>query len=113
MSTITIKRGDTLLVKGVYKQNDGSIMNLTGYTIEVNILNGATERPVITLVSGTTTANRGVVITNITGGEFVVTMKDTEVLRNEEYWVDFKAVGANGYEQTSKALKLKVKNKLV
>ena len=37
----------------------------------------------------------------------------TEVLRDEEYWMDFKAVGANGYEQTSKALKLKVKNKLV
>ena len=113
MSTITIKRGDTLLVKGVYKQNAGNIMNLTGYTLEVNILNGTTELPTITLISGSSTATRGVVITNAVGGEFVVTMKDTEVLRDEEYWMDFKAVGANGYEQTSKALKLKVKNKLV
>lgn len=113
MSTITIKRGDTLLVKGVYKQNDGSIMNLTGYTLEVNILNGTTEKPVITLVSGSTTSNRGVTVSNAVGGEFVVVMKDTEVLNDENYWLDFKTTGANGYEQTSKALKLKVKNKLI
>ena len=101
------------MIKGVYKQNDGTIMNLTGYTLEVNILNGTTERPAITLVSGNSTSTRGVVITNAIGGEFVVTMKDTEVLRDEEYWIDFKAVGVSGYEQTSKAIKLKVKNKLV
>jgi len=110
--TIIIKRGDTLVVKGNYKQDNDSMMNLAGYTLEVNILNSETEKPHITLVSTQHTSNRSVLITNEALGEFLLVMKDTEVLSNEDYWLDFKVTSTNGYEQTSKALKLKVRNRL-
>ena len=117
MSTITIKRGDTLLLTGVYKQSDGSAMNLTGYELEVKVINGS-DRPVVTVVSGGNgngngNAKRSLTITNATTGAFTLVIKDTEVLKEDEYWIDFKATGASGYEQTSKALRLRVKNKLV
>lgn len=113
MASITIKRGDTLLVKGVYKQDSGIVMDLTGYTVEVNMIDDTTSRSAVTIVSGNSTSNRSVVITNATAGEFVLVMKDTEVLKSDDYWIDFKAVGISGYEQTSQAVRLKVKNKLV
>ena len=112
-NTITIKRGDTLLVDGVYKQSNGDPMNLKGYTLECNIINSS-DRSVITVVTGISITSRVLTITEPTAGKFTLVVKDTEVLRDEDYFVDFKATAiSNNYEQTSKSIRLKVKAKLV
>lgn len=112
MNTVTIKRGDTLVLTGVYKQSNGTVMNLTGYVLEINILN-SNDRTIATIKSNSSTSNRSVVVTDAVNGAFTLVVKDTDVLREDDYYIDFKAVGSNGYEQTSKALRLKIKNKLV
>lgn len=112
-NTITIKRGDTLLIDGVYKQSNGAPMNLEGYMLECNIINSA-DRSVITVVTGISTTSRVLTITDTTAGKFTLVVKDTEILRDEDYFVDFKATAiSSNYEQTSKAIRLKVKAKLV
>ena len=112
-NTITIKRGDTLLIDGVYRQSTGDPMNLEGYTLECNIINSS-DRSVITVVTGISTTSRVLTITEPTAGKFTLVVKDTEILRDEDYFVDFKATAiSNNYEQTSKAIRLKVKAKLV
>lgn len=112
MSLITIKRGDTLLITGVYKQSNGIVMDLTGYSLEVNIINSS-DRVVSTIHTGFPSNNRAITIVSPTTGSFRLVVKDTEILKEDDYYIDFKAVGSDGYEQTSKALRLKVKNKLV
>lgn len=112
MNVIEIKRGDTFLLKGTYKQNDGTILNLTGASVEVNIINSTTDKSVATIVSGNGSSDRSLTVTPGTG-EFILVVKDTENFKNDDYWVDFKTTSASGYEQTSKALKLKLKTKLV
>ena len=113
MNIVTIKRGDTLVLTGVYKQSNGIVMNLTGYVLEINIINSS-DRTVATIKSDNITSNRSVVITDAINGAFTLVVKDTEAFKDDDYYyIDFKAVGSNGYEQTSKALRLKIKNKLV
>jgi hypothetical protein len=112
-NTITIKRGDTLLIDGVYKQSNGAPMNLEGYTLECNVINSS-DRSVVTVVTGISTPSRVLTITEPTAGKFTLVVKDTEVLRDEDYFIDFKATTiSSNYEQTSKAIRLKVKAKLV
>ena len=112
-NTITIKRGDTLLIDGVYRQSTGDLMNLEGYMLECNIINSS-DRSVITVVTGISTTSRVLTITEPTAGKFTLVVKDTEILRDEDYFVDFKATAiSSNYEQTSKAIRLKVKAKLV
>ena len=113
MAAIVIKRGDTLLISGVYKQSNASPMNLTGYQLEVNIMNANTDKSVITLIAGVNTANRSLIIENAVAGQFKLMVKDTEVLRDTDYYIDFKTTGDSGIEQTSKAIKLSVKTRLV
>ena len=113
MNIVTIKRGDTLVLTGVYKQSNGIVMNLTGYVLEINIINSS-DRTVATIKSDNVTSNRSVVITDAINGAFTLMVKDTEAFKDDDYYyIDFKAVGSNGYEQTSKTLRLKIKNKLV
>ena len=50
MNSVTIKRGDTLVLTGVYKQSNGIVMNLTGYVLEINIINSS-DRTVATIKS--------------------------------------------------------------
>lgn len=107
---ITIKRGDTLAFTGQYKQKTGDPMDLTGHTLTVNVLN-ANDKPVFSIVDND--AYRSVVITNAIDGRFTVVVKDTNILREEDYWLDIKATSPNGHTNTSKAVKLRVKNKLV
>lgn len=107
---IVIKRGDTLVFTGQYKQKTGVAMDLTGHTLVVNVMDGNDKTVFSITGSG---ANRSVVVIDAVDGRFVVVVKDTEVLRGEEYWLDIKATGTDGYAHTSKAIKLKVRNKLV
>ena len=113
MAAIVIKRGDTLLISGVYKQSNASPMNLTGYQLEVNVMNANTDKSVITVIAGVSTANRSLTIENAVAGQFKLMVKDTEVLRDTDYYIDFKTTGDGGIEQTSKAIKLSVKTRLV
>ena len=110
MNTLVIKRGDTLLLDGSFKQTGGSAMDLTGFTVEVSIID-ENDRTVV-VIGETVTTNRSVVVNDI-AGTFRLMMKDTEVLKNESYWMDFKYTTVDGIEQSSKSVKLKVKNKLV
>ena len=107
--TLVIKRGDTLKLNGSFKQTTGSAMNLTGFKVEVTIIDETNK--VITIAENAS-GNRSLVVDKA-AGTFALVMKDTEVLRNENYWVDFKYISADGVEQSSKSVGLKVKNKLV
>ena len=112
-NSIVIKQGDTLQLSGVYKQPNQSPMNLTGYTLEANILN-SDGYVVLTINSNSANPNRTLSIISAIDGTFQLLMKDTEVLTSEEdYWLDIKTISISGIEQTSKAVKLKVKNRLV
>ena len=113
MVAIVIKRGDTLLISGVYKQSNASPMNLTGYQLEVNIMKANTAKSVITIIADVNTANRSLIIENAVAGQFKLMVKDTEVLRDTDYYIDFKTTGDSGIVQTSKAIKLSVKTRLV
>lgn len=55
---------------------------------------------------------RKVVVTPLTGS-VVFTFKDTEVLLDDTYYIDFKLTTVDGIEQTSKSIKLLVKDRLV
>ena len=77
MAAIVIKRGDTLLISGVYKQSNASPMNLTGYQLEVNIMNASTDKSVMTVIAGVNTANRSVIIENAVAGQFKLMVKLT------------------------------------
>ena len=107
--TLVIKRGDTLKLRGSFKQTNGSPMNLTGFQVEVDIIDETNK--VIEITEGTT-SKRSLVVDKV-NGTFELVMKDTEVLRNEQYSVDFKYVSADGVAQSSKSIGLKVRNKLV
>lgn len=75
MATIVIKRGDTLLISGVYKQSNTSPMDLTGYQLEVNVMNANTDKSVITVIAGVSTANRSLTIENAVAGQFKLMVK--------------------------------------
>lgn len=111
MNIPPIKRGDTLVIQGQYKQSNGSPVNITGYTLDVNIM--LEDTTFITVSSTTSTANRVVEIVDATQGTFKFTMFDTDVLVQETYYVDIKYTSPSGYEQSSPSFKLKVKSKLV
>lgn len=107
--TLVIKRGDTLKLNGSFKQTNGSAMDLTGFKVGVSIID---ETNKVVSIAETDSGNRSLVV-NHTAGTFVVVMKDTEVLKNENYWIDFKYTSADGVVQSSKSVVLKVKSKLV
>jgi hypothetical protein len=113
MDTIAIKRGDTLQLTCNYKQAGTSTpVDLSTFTITVSILN-SDDTAVIEINSNAPTINRSVTTDGLVNGTFSIMVKDTEVLVDDSYFVDFKYTTASGIEQTSKAIKLLVKGKLI
>lgn len=107
--TLVIKRGDTLKLNGSFKQTDGTAMNLIGFQVGVSILDESNKA--IVIVEGNT-GSRSLSVNKV-AGTFELVMKDTDILKNENYWIDFKYTSADGFTQSSKSVILKVKNKLV
>lgn len=106
---MTIKRGDTFHLSGVFKQPNKNTVNLNGINIELTIYD-AMGRPVLVASSLKSYPNRSASITNVSSGTFEVIIKDTEVLKQEDYKLDVKTIGETGIVKSSKAIKLKVKN---
>lgn len=113
MDSITIKRGDTLEFICSYKEADTNTpINLQSFSMTVNFIDES-DRTVIEINSTEPTASRYISTGSFDNGTFTVTFKDTEVLTDDVYYIDMKYTTASGFEQTSKAIKLYVKNKLV
>lgn len=113
MTTLTIKRGDTLQLTCNYKQTGTSVpVDLSTFLISVNILDYS-DKLLFEITSNAPTANRSVTTSDLAAGTFTFTFKDTEVLVEDVYYIDFKYTTASGVEQTSKAVRLSVKGKLV
>ena len=114
MDSIIIKRGDTLILPIKYTQTVDSVVSdviLTGITVTVSItpVDGFYS---IEVSSSGSNELRSVVVTPLVGSA-VFTFKDTEVLVEDTYYIDFKLTTVDGIEQTSKSIKLLVKDKLV
>ena len=113
MDSLIIKRGDTLQLNVAYKEETvGTVINLSDFIITVSVIDtyGCT---VIEVISDAPTQFRSISINDLVNGTFVITIKDTEVLIDDTYYIDFKYTTLDGIEQTSKAVKLIVKEKLV
>lgn len=114
MSGITIKQGDTLILKAKYKQSNGDPVNLTGFNIQVNIL-GDQDKELLK-ISTTDTLHldvRKVEILDAINGEFNCIIKDTDIFKVGAYHLDFTYISPDKIAQSSKAIKLAVKGKLM
>ena len=114
MDGIVIKRGDTLALTARYVQPDGTPVNMEGFAVEVNVIDEM-DKVVMSVVSTATTnlSNRKVVVVNAANGEFRCAIKDTDKLKYGVYYVDFTYISPEGVAQSSKAIKMTVKGKLV
>lgn len=111
MSEIIIKRGDTLILNGTYSTPTGTV-NLTGYTLEFDLYDD-TDKKIYGISSASPTSQKSLVITDALTGKFTLSIFDTNTLTGSSYWADLKSVSASGVVKSSKAIKIKVKNKLV
>ena len=111
MPEITIKRGDTLILNGTYTTPTG-VVNLTGFTLQFDLYD-ETDKKIFSIVSNNPTSNRSLIITDAILGKFTLSMFDTNTLPGNSYWADIKSVSASGVVKSSKAIKIKMKNKLV
>lgn len=113
LPTITIKNGDTLQITCNYKQTGTSTpIDLSSFVITATILND-NDFPIIVVNSTDNDANRKISTGSLSTGEFTLTILDTEILTEDTYYIDFKYTTPSNIEQTSKAIKLSVKAKLV
>ena len=113
MDSLTIKRGDTLQLNVAYKEEAvGTAINLSDYIITVSVID-TYGCAVVEVISDAPTQFRSISINDLVNGTFVITIKDTEVLIDDTYYIDFKYTTLDGIEQTSKAVKLVVREKVV
>lgn len=115
MDSITIKRGDTLMLPIKYTQTVDTVVSdvdLTGMVVTVNITPVDGFYGIEVNSSASDNNLRKVVVTPLTGNA-VFTFKDTEVLLDNTYYIDFKLTTVDDVEQTSKSIKLLVKDRLV
>lgn len=114
MDSITIKRGDTLQFTCSYKQDtDGTPVNLSSFVITVSIIDDNDFAVIEVNSNAQETALRTISMDSLTIGKFTVSIKDTEVLVDDVYYIDFKLISNDNVEQSSMAIRLNVKGKLV
>jgi len=114
MDSITIKRGDTLRFTCAFRQGitGNPPVDLSSSVVTVSVMYD-NDIPAIEVVSNAQTAFRTISTDALSAGTFVVNIKDTEVLIDSVYYIDFKLTTVDGIEQTTKSIKLIVKDRLV
>lgn len=114
MDAIAIKRGDTLQLTASYKQaGTTDPVNLSSFIITASILDSSDYTVIEVNSNDAPSAFRSITTDDLVAGTFSLTIKDTEVLVEDVYYIDFKYTTGAGIEQSSKAIKLLVKGKLV
>lgn len=109
--TLVIKRGNSLTLNGTFEQSNSVAMDIASFEIRADITDDNGRVMIAIREDGPT--DRKVTVTDAVHGKFTVFVKDTSVLRGEEYWMDFTYVTPDGVQQATKAIKIKVKNRLV
>lgn len=109
MISIKHKIGDSIQWTITAKNSNGSVVDLTGFSVNVDAYpeNGS-RTPLFSVDSRTSTAGNSVTVSVPTSGVVEIAIKNTDGFREGDYYCDVQYVDADGYKSSSNNFKLKV-----
>ena len=108
----THKLGDSIRWTAVVKNSDGSPVNFTGYKIEVKCTNKQSGVSVFEINTTGVDLNMYITSNELSIGKYTIIIKDTNVLKVGEYFVDITYVSADGFRQSIETVRLKVMDRV-
>ncbi len=108
MISIKHKIGDSIQWTITAKNSDGSVVDLTGFSVNIDAYLENSRTPLFAIDSRTSTADNSVTVPNPTTGVIQVVIKNTDSFREGEYYCDIQYVDANGLKSSSNNFRLRV-----
>lgn len=108
MVTVEHKIGDSLLIKFTLKQEDNTVLNLSGYSFNIDCINKNSKVELFKIKSSEPTSNRYIDITNLENGEISLIVKDTSLFLKGDYYIDIERIDAEGFIESSRSILLKL-----
>lgn len=107
MVTIEHKIGDSLLLKFTIKQEDGNVLNLSGFSFIIDCINKSSKVELFKIKSNEPTSNRYIDITNLENGEISLIVKDTNTFLKGDYYIDIERIDTEGFVESSRSILIK------
>jgi hypothetical protein len=108
MISIKHKIGDSIQWSITAKNSDGSVVDLTGFSVNVDAYPENGRTPLFSIDSRTSVAGNSVTIPVPASGVVEIAIKNTDGFREGEYYCDVQYVDADGYKSSSNNFRLKV-----
>ena len=107
-----IKIGDSIIWKMKLKNADNTAVNLTGFLIDIDAYNKASNTQLFNITSASATANMYISETDLVLGEYSVVIKDTATFPAGDYLVDVEYTSADGFKRSTPTFQIKMVERL-
>ncbi len=107
-----IKIGDSIIWKMKLKNADNTAVNLTGFLIDIDAYNKASNTQLFNITSANATANMYISETELVLGEYSVVIKDTATFPAGDYLVDVEYTSADGFKRSTPTFQIKMVERL-
>lgn len=108
MVTIEHKIGDSLMLKFTIRQEDGTVLNLSGFSFNIDCINKSNKIELFKIESSKPTSDRYIDISNIENGELSLIVKDTNLFLKGDYYIDIERIDNEGFVESSRSILLKI-----